>query len=63
MTNPNPQGKRAKENCAACHGTRYVQAPDDNAWKQYFQKRGGHYAGFNVLVPCPECEQRESTNA
>jgi hypothetical protein len=38
-----------------CGGTKYIQAPADNAWRLYFQRVGlSHY---NVLVPCPACNE------
>lgn len=40
--------------CRTCHGSRYVPAPKDNAWRKYFERIGRPHE--NVLVPCQKCD-------
>lgn len=40
--------------CAKCHGSGYVPAPADNAWRLYFARIGR--PNQNVLVDCPDCK-------
>ena len=52
--------------CKTCNGRDYIPAPPTNSWRLYFQRCGGHYAAYNVLVPCPACgglEGRENREA